>query len=200
MLHPHFATALILMLTLFIFTGCRKDDDPEPPKVYQEESPMQGFLSTIGYNTQYTKINDFVAWNLGLNFTPLVKGKINGVKVKLPAANPALKVTIWDAASGTNIRTETVNVAAASTLYTFTFSPVELEKDKKYIISFLSDDFYGYKKSNSADGAFPVTVGNIRIDKTSYKSAGTGTNPVFPAESESYTAYGDLDMIFQQIP
>lgn len=90
-------SVLILLFSLIIITGCRKDDEPEQTVVYQEESPFQDFLNAIGYNTQSTIIDDDRSWSLGLNFTPLVKGKINDVKVKLPAANPQLKITIWNA-------------------------------------------------------------------------------------------------------
>lgn len=193
-------SVLILLFSLLIITGCRKDDEPEQTVVYQEESPFQDFLSAIGYNTQSTKIDDDYSWSLGLNFTPLVKGKINGVKVKLPAANPQLKITIWNALTGTIIRTETVNVAAANTQYTFTFSPLELQKDQPYIISFLSDDFFIYQKTTGQNGTFPVKVGNINIEKTSYALSSNLYTPTFPDKSEGSAAYGDLDMIFQQIP
>lgn len=41
-------SVLILLFSLLIITGCRKDDESEQNVVYQEESPFQDFLSAIG--------------------------------------------------------------------------------------------------------------------------------------------------------
>ena len=140
---------------------------------------------------------DYALYNNGTGFVPLVKGKISAFKVRLPEANSPLKITVWDATTHTNLRTETVNVAAAETDYTFNITPLELQKDHEYVDSFLQGKCYRYKKPDGTDGIYPQTVGNLKITKVIY-SSGTAGIPSYPTINSEFAFYGDVDLVFQR--
>lgn len=132
---------------------------------------------------------------LGLEFAPLVKGKINSLVVRIPDVNNILKVTLWDKASQTALKTETLNIAVANKLYTFDIEDITLTKNKTYIISFNTNDATDRLRNNSTDATYSITSGNIRIDGFKRKFSAT---PIFPTETISYGYAGDLSFNFQQ--
>jgi hypothetical protein len=93
--------------------------------------------------------------NLVLLFSPDVKGKITAITIKLPDTNPNLRVTIWDYTTKTVLRTETLNVTATNTLITKEISELALEKDKKYLITMNSNDWYKRAKADNSNTAYP---------------------------------------------
>lgn len=77
-------TIIILLFTIVIIS-CSKEEN-KTPIVYGEENPLNGFLSQLFYYEEtYTYINELggIA-QVGMSFTPLVKGKINAIVVKNP--------------------------------------------------------------------------------------------------------------------
>ncbi|MBP7257479.1 MAG: DUF4082 domain-containing protein, partial [Chitinophagales bacterium] len=127
-------TIIILLFTIVIIS-CSKEEN-KTPIIYGEENPLNGFLSQLFYYEEtYTYINELggIA-QVGMSFTPLVKGKINAIVVKIPSVNNNLKVAIWDKQTRAKLRVEYLNVTSANSFITKEITPLELTKDKEYVI------------------------------------------------------------------
>jgi hypothetical protein len=177
-----------------MFTSCKKDKAADVP-VYSEENFTDGYLATSGFGQKVTNQVNAGSYEFGNEFIPMVKGKITSLKVKLPDANTALRVTIWDKATSTPIRTETVNVTTANTLYTIDIADLDLAKDKEYTITMNSNDWYDRRKTDGSNTTYPIVVGNIKI--TSYKYA-TGATQTYPNSNQLAYYAGDLSFNFQR--
>lgn len=183
--------------SVLMAASCSKDED-EPvlqPVVYAEENPLNKYHEATGFTTVTNFINAG-NYEFGLVFSPNVKGKINAITVKLPDVNPTLKITIWDYASKTVLRTEMVNVATSNTLMTKTIEALALEKDKKYVITMNSNDWYKKSKSDNSNAVYPVTAGNIKFLEYRWISS---SSQVFPTNISLDYNGGDLSFNFQQV-
>lgn len=191
---------LILSLGISVATmsvSCSKDDEAEQPApvVYAEENPLAKYYETTGFTTSTDFINAG-DYEFGLAFAPKVKGKINALVVKLPAVNSNLRVTVWDYATKTVIRSETVNVGSANTEIVKSIPELVLEKDKMYFISMNSNDWYKKNKPDNSTTVYPVTAGNIVFSEYRWVS---GTAQNWPTNVSSNYNAGDLSFKFQQI-
>lgn len=167
-------------------------DDSKP--TYPIENPLESYYTQAGFTTTSNFINSG-SYEFGLAFSPNVKGVMKAITVKLPDANPALKVTIWDYTTKEVIKTETVNVASANTLVSHPISDLALEKDKKYMITMNSNDWYKRNKADNSNATYPITAGNIKF--LEYRWVGSAT-PIFPTNiSANYNA-GDLSFDFKR--
>lgn len=186
----------VLMLTL---TACRKDDDPEPepPVVYPVENPMDAYMASLSDNSP-TVVNAAL-YEIGLVFTPKVKGNLNAIQVKLPTVNSNLRVTLWDASTKAIISTEIVNVTAAHTVITKNIAPLELVKDKQYTITMNTNSYYYFGSAvGPALTTYPLTIGNIIFNNFIYIS---GTTPAtYPTTINPSEYAGQLNVVFQQMP
>lgn len=181
----------IVILLVFFASSCSKDES-ETPIVYGEENPLFGFISRVPNIQPYVDAVEGIA-QTGYIFKPTVKGKINTLTVKIPAANSALKVFIWDKGTIALVRSEVVNVTTANTEITKIISPLTLEKDKEYLITIYTDDYY-YHQTNSGAVSYPVIVGNIQILGTR-----SGFGELFPQAGGSSNGYsGDIGFNFQR--
>lgn len=187
---------LLFALSTTVFTiSCSKDDDEPTPVVYHEEDPLNKYHELAGFTTTSNFVNAG-DYEFGLAFSPNVKGKINSLIVKLPASNANLRVTIWDYDAKTVLRTETINVSAADVSVVKSISEMVLEKDKKYMITMNSNDWYKRSKSDNSNATYPITAGNIKVWE--YRWIGSATQ-VFPTNvSQNYNG-GDLSFNFQQV-
>lgn len=156
---------------------------------------MDGYLSATGFSEQTTNVVNGGDYEFGNEFIPTVKGKITSLKVKLPDINTALRITLWDKLTTTVLKSETVNVAAANTSYTFDIADIDLVKDKEYTITMNSNDWIDRRKTSGANATYPVTLGNIKI--TSYKYKG-GTAQAYPNSPQLNYYAGDLSFNFQR--
>lgn len=187
---------ILVFAAVFSIASCSSDDDPiVQPVTYALENPLGKYHETAGFTTTTNFINSG-SYEFGLAFSPNVKGKITGITIKLPDANPDLRVTIWDYTTKTVVRTETINVTAANTLITKEISELALEKDKKYMITMNSNDWYKRSKPDNSNAAYPITAGNIKF--LEYKW-GSGTSQTFPANTSLDYNGGDLSFNFQQV-
>lgn len=169
-------------------------DDSKPAPSYPVENPLESYYTQTGFTTSSNFINSG-SYEFGLAFSPNVKGVMKAITVKLPDANPALRVTIWDYTTKEVIKTETVNVASANTLVSHPISDLALEKDKKYMITMNSNDWYKRNKADNANATYPVTAGNINFLEYRWLS---GTAQTFPTTvSANYNA-GDLSFDFKR--
>ncbi len=172
----HFTKTIVaITATLFLFS-CSKDDDRPN---YSEENFLSGFLTNSGFSATTNSYINAGNYEFGLEFTPLVKGKITSLKIKLPEVNNALRVTIWDksTATATVVRTETVNVTAANTEQSFDITDLELTANHQYAITMNSNDWYDRRRTDASNATYPITSGNIRIDSYKYSSGSAQTYP-----------------------
>ncbi|WP_080778925.1 DUF4082 domain-containing protein [Chryseobacterium phocaeense] len=187
---------LLILNSIFLATSCSKDDDESIPEpiMYAEENPLTKYHESTGFTTVSNFINAG-NYEFGLVFSPNVKGKINAITVKLPDANPNLKVTIWDYTAKTVLRTEIVNIAASNTLLTKAIEAFPLEKDKKYMITMNSNDWYKKNKPDNSNATYPITAGNIKFLEYRWVGASSQT---FPTNVSLDYNGGDLSFNFQQ--
>lgn len=167
-------------------------DDSKP--TYPVENPLESYHTQAGFTTTSNFINSG-SYEFGLAFSPNVKGVMKAITVKLPDANPALKVTIWDYTTKEVLKTETVNVATANTLVTHPITDLALEKDKKYMITMNSNDWYKRSKADNTDATYPITAGNIKFIE--YRWIG-GATQTFPTNVSLNYNGGDLSFDFKR--
>ncbi|WP_153391769.1 DUF4082 domain-containing protein [Chryseobacterium vaccae] len=189
--------ALLALTAAFSITSCSKDDDePIPqPITYAVENPLDKYHEMTGFTTTTNFINSG-DYEFGLAFSANVKGKISAITIKLPDVNPNLRVTFWDYTTKTVLRTETINVTASNTLITKSISELALEKDKKYVITMNSNDWYKRSKPDNSNAAYPITAGNIKFWEYKWTS---GTAQAFPTTTSLDYNGGDLSFNFQQV-
>jgi hypothetical protein len=189
--------AILAFAAVFSIASCSKDDDDPivPPVTYTVENPLDKYHETAGFTTTTNFINSG-NYEFGLAFSPNVKGKISAITIKLPDANPNVRVTFWDYTTKTVLRTETVNVTASNTLITKEIPELALEKDKKYMITMNSNDWYKRSKPDNSNAVYPITAGNIKF--LEYKW-GSGTAQTFPVNTSLDYNGGDLSFNFQQV-
>lgn len=184
---------LIAFLAIGTFTiACSNDN--ESNTIHPEENPFPTFLTNSGLNSVNGQINSGQYYEAGLKFKPTVNGTINKIFVTLPDAQTDLRITIWDAATETILRTEIIETVIAETETSKTITPLTLQKNKEYTISFNANDWYQRNNSNGSI-PYPITAGNIQI--TGFLS-GMGTSQIYPSDSHSSAMAGDLSFAFQR--
>ncbi len=188
-----FKTIFTILLTAALAISCSSDDKDNTPK-FETENPLAAYYTTTGFSSVSNFINSG-DYEFGLAFTPTVKGKIKAITLKLPATNPTVRVTIWDYTAKTVLRSETLNVATADVEVKKEISELSLDKDKKYMITMNSNDWYKKNKSDLTNATYPVVAGNITINEYRWIS---GTGQIFPTNVSSNYNAGDLSFDFQQ--
>jgi len=139
---------------------------PETPgnTAFTEENPLSGFLSATRYNEHVEFCsNTSVFDEIGFKFKALEKGTMNSINVTIPIVNNALVVMIKDFDTNQIIRTETLNITTANTLFVKNITPLELEKNKTYYITMRTNNYYKRFRSDFSQPQYPVTVGSIKI-------------------------------------
>lgn len=188
-----FKTIFTILLTAALAISCSSDDKDNTPK-FETENPLAAYYTTTGFSSVSNFINSG-DYEFGLAFTPTVKGKIKAITLKLPATNPTVRVTIWDYTAKTVLRSETLNVATADVEVKKEISELLLDKDKKYMITMNSNDWYKKNKSDLTNATYPVVAGNITFNEYRWIS---GTGQIFPTNVSSNYNAGDLSFDFQQ--
>jgi hypothetical protein len=181
-------------LTLAI-VSCKKDKEETATPTYADEAFVDGYLNTSGFSQKTSTFVNSGNYEFGVEFKPLVKGKITSLIAKLPDVRTDLKITIWDKATTSVLRTEVVNVAAANTLYNFDIADLDLVKDKEYAITMNSNDWYDRRKTDGTTTTYPISSGNIQI--LSYKWI-SGATQTYPSTIANTYYAGDCYFKFQQ--
>lgn len=182
------------ILSVSVISACKKKNN-EPP-VTEPQNPLAGYLAATGFNQKKDNfINAPSSYEFGLSFKPLVNGKLTEIVVKIPDINPSLRVTIWDKATATILRTELIAVTSSDTEIIKLISPLDLVKDKDYFISFNSSDYYNRSKTDNSASTYPVTVGDIVITSYAFR---TGTAQIMPTNVQTTYYAGDLSFKFQK--
>lgn len=192
----------IVTLIVITFSCSKKDDEVTPaPKVYAEENPLAKFLIDSGFNGSVVSTIELGGGMIetGMSFKPKVKGKINALVVKLPYNEVSLKVTIWDLESQLPIRTEAIVVPTNAVEVKKIIVPIELIKDKSYVISMRTKSAYLCQTDllNPVPANFPINVENISILNSNY-SQGNVITRTFPNVIALNKYSGNCSFIFQQ--
>ena len=185
----NFKTIIIIAICTLAFS-CKKKET-----AYPVENPLAAYMASLSDITPAT-VNSLNS-EFGLTFTPKEKGNLNGIQVKLPAVNNALRVTIWDAATKANLRTELVDVTTINTVITKNITALALEKDKQYTITMNTGQYYYYGSSGGAAlTTYPLTIGNIIFNNFIYFPATTLAE--YPTIISPGEYAGELNVVFQQ--
>ncbi|WP_353197280.1 DUF4082 domain-containing protein [Parapedobacter defluvii] len=191
---------LILLLTLAgcLLASCKKSGEPdEKDKSYPEERPLQAYFQNSGLDQNIEEFPDMRDTELGLRFTPKVKGKITAVTVRLPQSSTSVRVTIWNATTKHVLRTIIVPTVVAAEEVIQTFDALSIEPGTNYAISIRSDNWYHREKSPRAAIAYPINAGNFLIQGYGW---GSGSGQTFPDEDTFDYYTGEAGFIFQQMP
>ena len=183
---------VVILSCIFFAFSCSKDE--EDKKIFEVENFLTGYLTVSGYSIITTLLGN-QASELGIFFVPLVDGKITSIEVKLPIANPQLRVTLWDKNQASILKTMIVNVAQEGMLSTIPIEPIILEKNKEYVLSINTTNWYVHRLPNGSEAQYPITVKNIKI--TAYKFT-DGTVQNLPTTINSNVYEGDCNFNFQQ--
>lgn len=187
---------LALCLALVSLNACSSDDDNVATEdTYTPETFFETFITNDAFGSEDSYTSTNYIYEFGLTFTPIVKGKITHLNVKIPVANSALRITIWDVTTKTVLRTETVNIATGATATEFDIADLELTKDTPYCISMNTGSYY-YYSLDKAVTSFPLTIGNIQIDGIIYRRT---TAQIYPDQyTNASNYYGNLSFTFLQ--
>lgn len=182
-------SSLLFVLAASSLLSCSDDDQTFP-----EENPLQEYLTEAGFTEVFSTVDDG-DYEFGITFVPKEKGNITQVVVKLPDDQTDLRVTIWDAENQTVLKTITIPTVTADTEMSQSITPLTLEKDHEYMITFNSDDYYIHERPDGMDITYPITAGNISITGYGYSE---GFDQVFPSGFYDDYYAGDLSFVFQQ--
>lgn len=198
-LNTKLAILAITLLTIATNISCSKNDDPVvtplPVVVAPLQDPLQGYLAASGFNQVTASIINSGNAEFGYSFVPLVNGKITAIVVKIPDTRTALKVTIWDKTTATVIRSETMDITTSGVETIKIITPLDLIKDKEYVITMNSNDFYDHRKTDNSNAVYPFVVGDLKI--TSYGYA-VGAQQVMPNSIFLPGYAGDCSFKFQK--
>jgi hypothetical protein len=184
-----------LLIPMTLIFSCKKENKSQAV-TYKEENPLNSFLLTTGLNQSASAFINPATFEMGFAFKPKVKGKIKAITVKLPYSNSSLKVTIWDKATGSVLKSVYVNVPNADQETTSAIDEIVLNQNAEYVISINSSKFYNHRRTDMSNINYPVDAGNITITG-SYTS---NSNPVtIPNNPRGYEFTGDYSFVFQQI-
>ena len=160
------------------------------------QNPLAGYLAASAFDQKTVNfINEPTNYEFGYSFIPLVNGKMTAIVVKIPDARLGMRITVWDKAAGTVIRTETIDVATAGVEVTKQITALDLIKDKEYILSMNSNDWYERSRTNEAAVTYPFTVGDIKVTSYSYRD---GTAQAIPNTPVLNYYAGDCSFKFQK--
>jgi hypothetical protein len=189
---------ILTLFTISIFAvSCSSDNDKPDPVMYDSENPLEAYMSTSGFYQKAADQKNAGIYEYGFSFKPTVTGKINAIIVKIPDVNSTLRVTLWDAATKTVIKSEMVNVATANVTVEKTITPISLTKDKEYFFTVNSDDWINRTKADGSAATYPIVAGNITITGYAYISS-TATETLFPTNARNTYYAGDMTFKFQQ--
>lgn len=188
---------IVTFSVIFLAISCNNDDNPQstPVPMAPEQNPLEGYLSATGFNQITSNYINSGNYEFGFSFIPLVNGKMTAIVIKIPDNQTNTRVTIWDKVAETVIRTEIIDALSADVEVTKTIAAIDLVKDKEYIITFNSNDWYDHRKTDNSNVTYPFTSGDIKITSYAYKS---GTAQQIPNSVVTNYYAGDCSFKFQK--
>lgn len=190
-------TIFTILSVALLTISCSSDDDKEDSVKYNEENPLDAYMAGSGFSQKAVDVKNSGIYEYGFSFKPTVTGKINALIVKIPDVNAALRITLWDAATKTVIKSETINVPTANVTVEKAITPIALTKDKEYFFTINSDDWINRTKTDGSAATYPITAGNIVITGYAYISS-TASETIFPTNARNTYYAGDMTFKFQQ--
>jgi len=190
-------TLFTILSVALLTVSCSSDDDKEEAVKYNEENPLDAYMAGSGFSQKAVDVKNSGIYEYGFSFKPTVTGKINALVVKIPDVNAALRITLWDAATKTVIKSETINVPTANVTVEKAITPIALTKDKEYFFTVNSDDWINRTKTDGSAATYPITAGNIVITGYAYISS-TASETIFPTNARNTYYAGDMTFKFQQ--
>lgn len=186
---------MLAVLALIALTvSCSNDNDTPAKTGYTEQSPLQGYLTATGFNQKLIEINNSPSiYEHGFSFKPKVTGKMTAIIAKLPD-DVNVRVTIWDKQAGIPYRTGILNITQSAVEFTQAVD-IDLVKDKEYMITVNSNDWYIHSKTDNSATVYPLTVGDIEITGFAYKA---GSAQAMPDGFVMNYCLGDLSFKFLQ--
>ena len=180
-----------------IALSCSKEDRPAlgEPVLATLQDPLAGYLAASGFSQNTTSQVYLVTQEFGYSFIPLVDGKITAIVAKLPTVHLGLRVTIWDKATATALRTESIDVATADVEVIKQITALDLVKNKEYFITMNSISYYFHSKTDGSNASYPFTVGDIKI--MSFASNYV-TSQTMPTSIFNFCFFGDCSFKFQK--
>lgn len=192
-----FKIIFVLLTFSFLVISCSSDNNESEAVVYNEENPFDVYMSISGFRETTAVVRKAGFFEMGFSFIPIVNGKINSFAVRTPDVNNALRITLWDAETKKNIKSETIDVSAVNVFIEKAVAPITLMKGKEYFLSINTDDYYLRKNGTGADVSFPIVAGNIIVTGNAYTS-NTGIVISYPINSTKNYYTGDITFKFQQ--
>lgn len=183
-------TLIAISVLCFLVISCSKDEKV----TYPDENPLDAFLINSGcIQKTASHVDTSGAIDYGFSFKPIETGKIKAFVVKIPAFNiENLRVILWDVATKKAIIRERIVVMEAGVATVKEIVPIPLTKDKEYIITIFTDDWYYRSKTDKSNVVYPVVAGNILVTGCVY-----GDGP-FPTYIINKGYQGDVSFIFER--
>ncbi|SCY48389.1 DUF4082 domain-containing protein [Flavobacterium caeni] len=185
---PTLAALLFAAMTI----GCSSDDDNTTyvPQVFEEENTHDLLYSGDIFNAPISSAGENVI-ETGFEFKPKHNGTISKLTVKLAAPDPTTTVTLWDHETREILRTQTVNVSAASTLMEIDITPLAVEKDHLYTVSVETNALFS--RTLKTGTIPPIEVGSITVTRM------VNTDDEFSYPVDSYgVLFGDVGFKFKR--
>jgi len=187
---------LLACLALPVVSCSNDDDNNSPVNQNPMQDPLSGYLQAAGF-TKSVDVKDSGIYEFGIEFVPTVDGKIKAITAKIPDVHPGMRIIIWDKATKTAIRTETIDVTSAGVEVSKEIAPLQLTKDKEYLFTFNSDDWYNHTKPDATATIYPFTVGDIKVTNYAFISS-TASETIFPTNLRNTYYAGDISFKFQK--
>ncbi len=195
-LNKHFTKIPIFASVVLLIAGCSKDDDSvNAPQENPIVDVLPAYLELAGFSS-YTTAKNSVDYEFGHSFIPTADGKIIAISVKIPDIRQNIRITLWDKATRTILRSELMDITSSDVEITKQITDLSLVKDKEYMLTFNTNDWYTRsKKVFTSPAAYPIIVGDIKI--TGFGSKMTA-NQEMPNYFVTNYCSGDLSFKFQK--
>jgi hypothetical protein len=186
----------ILSVLAISITSCKKSSNTEPV-IFPEELPYDNFITSVAQNATIQSVtNSSIFFEVGVAFKATVNGQIKTLYVKIPDTSSALLVTIWDKNTQAKLFQTSIAVTTANTEKALDITAFNIEKNKEYVISMRTNDYYLRKKNGTTLISYPVISGNIIYTSTMNDNS---TPQNFPSIYFNQGVYiGDVYFKFQQ--
>jgi hypothetical protein len=200
--------ALIACTIGSLFTACKKhgsssnnsDSDNggggSRPTLYPKENPLKDYLDLTKFKEKVDSPH-VLEVEQGLVFTPQVTGSISAVTFQAPESRSTAKITLWDAETKKALKTITIsNVKASKEIEQLLDTALLVTKDHQYAITFSANGHMCYERTrtNGSAAKYPVTVGNIQIDRFAQVNGGQS----FPTSEVLNKYVGDCSFVFRR--
>ncbi|MCB9034553.1 MAG: DUF4082 domain-containing protein [Chitinophagales bacterium] len=184
--------SVILLLAITLISSCKKD------KTIVTENPFTTLFNddVLSDSTLNYDFINYGVFEFGFEFSVTKNGKVTQLGVKSPDAGD-IRATLWDLTDTSIIAQTTVTVVANTMKFNNLATAVELSTSKKYAITMLSNDWFRKKRTSSADYPYPITKGNVKIQKYAWVGSSFGTDAVYPTMYETDYLAGIVDFTYE---